>query len=563
MKRVQLTSPSKNAPKRKLLPAAALLAAACGMAMLGAAPMASAQVVTTATQGLNCLGTRASATLGCSAGDLTATAILSATAGTPLFCQAGQSFNFDADVTINKQAGNTRYDVGFFTGESGNNPIINDNTKQCSVATFPFTAPFSNADGDACADIAGSQNFPAKVQNIKVTCTGASTTDSSLVVPFALSWHQNTSFTCAGTGVAGSDTPANGAVYTDTSPKCSSGSATVTVNSVNLQVGGYVDVIKQTLPDTDAQTFSYTATGPSGSMVGYQLLTAGGVPTGAVINNGTNTINFSLGDATSATGPGVRVFMNVVAANRTLTITEQPSGQVAHWQSAASISCAAVTGAPSLTPNNAARSITAILNTTNSAGKCTVTNTKRARVALVKNVAGRLFSPDQFTVTVSGAGASTLTNSSNVGIAAAAVTVTTSTAATGNFTNATNPTFRATPGQVLTLTDAMTGGSTSALSAYDTRLTCTNAYAGPGASTGLPSNSAVSTYNLTPAPGDDITCTYTNTPKALLTLAKVVVNDDGQTKTAADFTLSATGPTTISGVSGAGAVTGAVVPAGA
>lgn len=522
---------------------------------------APAQVVTTASQDLNCLGTRASATLGCTAGDLTATAVLSATAGTPLFCQAGQSFNFDADVQISKSAGNTRYDVGFFTGQSGNSPIINDASKQCSVAIFPFTAPFSNQDSDACADISGSQNFPAKVQNIKVTCIGASGTDSNLSVPFALSWHQNTSFTCAGVGVAGADTPANGAVYTDTSPKCSSGTATVSVNATNLQVGGYVDVIKQTLPDTDAQTFSYTATGPAGTMVGYQMLTAGGVPTGSVITNNNNAVTFTLGDATSATGPGVRVFINVVSANRTLTITEQPSGQVAHWQSAASISCAAVTGSPTLTVNNANRQIQAALNTTNSAAKCTVTNTKRARIALVKNVAKRLDASDQFSVSVSGAGASTLTNSANAAILASAVTVTTSGAALGNYTNATNPTFRATPGQVLTLVDAKASG-TSPLSSYTTALTCTNAFSGPGATAGLPSGLATSSYDLTPAPGDDITCTYTNTAKAKLTLAKVVVNDDGQTKTAADFTLTATGPTTISGISGAGAVTGAVVPTG-
>jgi hypothetical protein len=47
-----------------------------------------------------------------------------------------------------------------------------------------------------------------------------------------------------------------------------------------------------------------------------------------------------------------------------------------------------------------------------------------------------------------------------------------------------------------------------------------------------------------------------------LTLAKVVVSDNGGTLTTANFTLTATGPTTISGVSGSAAVTGAAVPAG-
>src|SRR5690606_26711853 len=87
-------------------------------------------------------------------------------------------------------------------------------------------------------------------------------------------------------------------------------------------------------------------------------------------------------------------------------------------------------------------------------------------------------------------------------------------------------------------------------------------FAGPGATTSLPTNQAVSTYALTPAPGDNITCTYTHTPKAVLTLSKAVVNDNGQTAAATDWTLSATGPTTISGVSGSANVTTAPVSPG-
>jgi uncharacterized repeat protein (TIGR01451 family) len=257
--------------------------------------------------------------------------------------------------------------------------------------------------------------------------------------------------------------------------------------------------------------------------------------------------------------------MNVVAAGRTLTITEQPAGQVAHWQTAADIACTPARGSPGFTIPAGGRQVAATLDTDNSAGKCTVTNTKRARIALVANVPKRMVASDQFTVSVSGAGSTTLTNSANAAIAASAVTVATTGAATGNFTNPTNPTFRATPNQVLTLVDAMAGGSGSGISAYDTRLTCTNAYTGPGATpaASLPANAAVATYNLTPKPGDDITCTYTNTPRAKLTLAKTVVNDDGQSALASAWTLTATSASaTISGVTGAAAVTAAIVPTG-
>lgn len=522
-----------------------------GIAFLGAMPaqVHAQQVTTTATQDLSCLGTRAGQTLGCSAGDLTATAVLSAAPGTPLFCQAGQSFNFDADVTINKQAGNTRYDIGFFTGQSGNNPTVADASKQCSVATFPFAAPFSNQEvsavGDTCGDVDGSINNTPKVQGIKVMCVAASSTNSDLSVPFALSWQTPNTFTCTGPGT----------VYTDNKSKCSTGTATVTVNAQNLKVGGYVDVTKQTTPDGDGQSFSYTATGPSGSFVGYQLLNGAGVPTGSVISNNTATVDFTLTD-----GAGVRVFMSVVAANRTLTITEATT---THWSGTAAISCNAVTGLPSVTPNNGSRSITAILNTTNTAAACTVMNTKRARVSLVERVQGRLFAADQFSMSVSGAGAAQLTTDSTGALLDAnLVTVTTTGTGTGNFSSAAHPSFRVTPGALLSLGTAMAPGSTSTAASYDTTLTCTNAFAGPGATTGLPANQPVSSYALNPVPGDDITCTYTHTPKALLSLSKVVVNDDGHSAAATDWTLSATGPESITGISGTPAVTGVPVAVG-
>jgi uncharacterized repeat protein (TIGR01451 family) len=57
---------------------------------------------------------------------------------------------------------------------------------------------------------------------------------------------------------------------------------------------------------------------------------------------------------------------------------------------------------------------------------------------------------------------------------------------------------------------------------------------------------------VTLAMGDDVTCTITNNDKApSLTLVKQVVNDNGGTAAAADFTLSASGPTSISGPGGA------------
>ena len=69
--------------------------------------------------------------------------------------------------------------------------------------------------------------------------------------------------------------------------------------------------------------------------------------------------------------------------------------------------------------------------------------------------------------------------------------------------------------------------------------------------------------NLTLAPGDTATCTINNndiSPK--LTLVKQVVNDNGGTLLANTVNLTASGPTPITGVTGAAAVNAANVNAG-
>ncbi|MGO4264023.1 hypothetical protein, partial [Lysobacter sp. TAB13] len=59
------------------------------------------------------------------------------------------------------------------------------------------------------------------------------------------------------------------------------------------------------------------------------------------------------------------------------------------------------------------------------------------------------------------------------------------------------------------------------------------------------------------------TCTIVNDDQAAtLTLVKTVTNDNGGTATINDFPLTATGPTTITGVSGTATVTNAAVGAG-
>jgi hypothetical protein len=70
------------------------------------------------------------------------------------------------------------------------------------------------------------------------------------------------------------------------------------------------------------------------------------------------------------------------------------------------------------------------------------------------------------------------------------------------------------------------------------------------------------TATITMGNGGDITCTFTNTKRTFLTLVKTVTNDNGGTKTTSDFPLTASGPVTISGVSGTTDVTNRSVSAG-
>lgn len=515
------------------------LAALCVAPLLALAPIAASAQSVTASQDQTCAGFRYGSELGCTAGEFTVGATFTAAPGSPSFCTAGEIFEFDATLTLSGSNAD-RYDMGFFVGQQNNSPTAATAGNICSVSTFPTTpAPFLDLDGDACGDYDAAGVSNPVVEDLKVVCSAAS--GSNLTIPYVLTYLQNTGDVCSVANV-GPSSPS----------KCNSGSAQLEISSVPVLVGGYVDVTKQTSPDGVSQSFTYTATSPAGSVVGVEK---GGVFTG----NNTNTANFTLQDGETA-----RVYMSVVPdATRTLTIVEQPSGQPTHWESQASISCAAELGSPTLTTNNAARQVQAQFNTINKAASCTFTNTERTRVSLVEQVNGRLYAADQFRLAVSGAGSASLSNNATgAAIAAGDVTVTTSGAGTGAFTNATHPTFRATPGQSLTLATAMAPGSTAPLTSYRTRLTCTNAFTGPGATTTLPTDQSLTTYSFTPAPGDNITCTYVHTPRAMLTLAKSVVNDDGLTSVATDWTLKATGPTTIIGTSGATAVTNAVVPAG-
>ena len=459
---------------------------------------------TTALQDTTCVGNR-SGNLTCTAGEFSTIVAFQAASGTPPICTAGSTLTFNATVGLSGSNTN-RYDIGFFVGQQGNDPRATTAGGICSASVVPTSilpfAPWVDLDTDTCSDLPGSAVTSWTVNNQKVQCIGNAS--GQLSIPYVVSYDQNAGVTAA----CGANNVVNGSPS-----KCNAGNATLNVGVNPVLVSGYIELTKQTLPDGSTQSFSFTATAPTG--VNLFTSTDGGTTITPV---GSNTTTVNLTDNNS-----IRIYMPVLpaAANRTLTISET---LVNNWQSTASIVCSPVAGGgtPTVTVDNANRSITASLNQTDNANACVVTNTLRPRITLAKSVASRQVAADQFTVAASSTGTLYVDNSQT--------TVATPSATTSGTGTSVSTVFRTTPGQSVTLTDAMAAGSTSAITAYNTSLTCTNAYTGPGATPGssLPSGSAVTSFNFTPAPGDNITCTYTNTAKpTTIAIAKVSTGGTG------------------------------------
>lgn len=321
-----------------------------------------------ATNTLSCLGTRNVGSMNCSAQEFTVGTTFSAAPGTPPFCIAGSTFSFQVELALSGSNAN-RYNMAFYTGETGNDPQVNDSSKFCSVATFPTTPlPYGNIDNyNVCGDYYARGDSIITVNQIKSLCQGDSV--GALQIPYTLTYSVDQSEACTGPlDVRPPNSPA----------KCQSATASVS-GAVAVYSGAFVDVTKQTSPDGDTQPFTFTATGPAGSKVialtGATLTATtatGGTYTPATIGVATNTTSVTLTDGQTA-----RFYINALAANQTLTITEDPA---TNWETTADITCSNVTGAPATTIDNATRVITAALNSTNSAAACTVTNTKRATV---------------------------------------------------------------------------------------------------------------------------------------------------------------------------------------
>nr|WP_220636965.1 DUF6701 domain-containing protein [Georgfuchsia toluolica] len=422
------------------------------LAVFGVINPAEATSVT-AVNGLSCAGDRN--TTNCTAGEFTVGISITNQPGSPTSCVAGDYVTLIGAVSL---AGTNadRYNVGFFTGENGNDPKLAGTGQTCSVATFPTSPlPWFAKNVDACGDYTAAGVDNPVINNIKVLCAGDAT--GHLKVPYVLVYSQS-AYTCTG--------PAD---VTNSSPsKCNAGTAVVDTATF---VKGSVTVTKQTIPAGDAQSFAFTASGTSAVMTGDNSF--------SLMHNGSKQVR-----------------MGITDTNATLTITEAAT---TFWEPTATIACTKPDGSSAasfVTANGATRTITATLSNTNPNAKCTITNTKRSKITMVSNIGGRVNPTDQFTVTATGGG--TLTDSAGDSISAPVAV------ATAGASTSASMTLWSQPAQTLTLTETAASGS---LANYSVIYSCINATS--GSATTMPSGSG-SSFTLTPVAGDNITCTYQN-----------------------------------------------------
>lgn len=471
-----------------------------------------------------CAGDRSgggAGTLNCTANDFTASVDFTQPAlGALANCSVGDVVFIDVIATFSS-ASPIRYDAGIFIGQNGQDPATNfttganNDTPRCSLGVFPTTpSPFFTADADVCGDFLNNSNATMLINDVKVVCQPVSGTDNRLNIPFLVAFENNASGnTCTASNLTAG-----------TSSKCVKSSAGG-VTGVTVQA--FLDITKQTEPDGDGQVFAFT----SSSTTGVPLWTLSGSATTQTLSDGqTKRIQVPL----PVGGPG---------STNTLTLTETLQSL---WDSGVEITCAAASGSGNpVTFNKQTRTITAAFTSANFGASCTITNTKRSRITLNKTVGGRVNATDQFTVRATTTG--DFQDTSNGALTSPRDATTSgsgTTATTGTFTTrqrvSSSASISTASAATVTLQDIAAG--TTNLSDYDTRLTCTNAYTGTGATpnASLPANVSTVSQVITPAPGDDITCTYTNTPRPRISLQKAIAATGGGRVAATDqFALTA------------------------
>ncbi|MDB5870060.1 MAG: conserved repeat domain protein, partial [Polaromonas sp.] len=242
----------------------------------------------------------------------------------------------------------------------------------------------------------------------------------------------------------------------------------------------------------------------------------GGV-SGVAVSSTTNST--TAGAGSTVTGGTTGSYSAAAGTAYTLTEAAASGANLADYSGALScVDTAGVqtSGLPSAEAFNPAvgRTITPVAG---AALSCTLTNTSASRITLQKAIGGfgRLAASDQFTVDirtggVAGTVVNSTANSTTLGIGAS---VTAPSGSTGVYTGAAATAY--------TLNEAMAVGSASTLAKYISTLSCTNV----GGSTNVTGFTSLP-LTFTPAGGDNVVCTVTNTA-AVAVIAGQVFLDSG------------------------------------
>jgi len=253
------------------------------------------------------------------------------------------------------------------------------------------------------------------------------------------------------------------------------------------------------------------------------VLTVSGIRSSPTTGPGSESVT-TTGSGTVATGTTAAFITSTAAPptgdNFTLTEAMAPGSASVIGQYNSTITCTDSTsarpGAASLPLGAAFNPAGTVINRYNSADiDCIVNNTpKPATLSLTKSLgSARIAASDQFAVAIRTGG---------VGGAPVASGTTTGSGNTVTGGTGTTGVFAATFGTAYTLTEQMAPGSASALSQYNSTITCIDP---TGFQPGLPSNASynpVTGFTITPVAGAAIACTITNSVGATISVQKAL-----------------------------------------
>jgi uncharacterized repeat protein (TIGR01451 family) len=396
-------------------------------------------------------------------------------------CDTGATSEFNGPSTTNLTLTKTDGQGTYATGQGLVYTLVVTNNGAAPVSDAVFTDPAVaglSVTGVTCGSATLGSECPAAAS------TSVALMQSTGVVVPLLAPGGSVTFTVNATATATSGSLVNTASIAVPAGVTESVPADNTATDTDVQ-GGSIIIVKEALPK-DAQDFAFTTTGSGLS-------------------------DFSLDDDADATLSNTHAFTGLVAGS--YTVTETPA---AGWT---------LTNLVCVDPDNGSTVDlgTGVASLDLDAGEtitCTYTNSRQASVRLQKSLPdGRFNAADQFTLGITGAGAPAPVTTSGSG-----------STATGTVTVG-----AASLGGTYTLSEVAAAGA--ALANYTTAYSCSNTL--PGGQT--PGGSGTS-FSVTPAAGDDLTCQFVNTrmAKADLSITKTNTASSGPSDLADDTVTSGT-----------------------